>query len=166
SDVCSSDLVRKPIRSALMHAPDPPERVKRNHVRNVERALDLRRRQAGHPEVGVQQIVPAATARPPYEPRERLHVRQQVFLRYRLRRAGGNMKDTRARVPRDDLGLLRVVAPSEHVDLYASICQAPREVSDVDVLSAGIRAAERREGRRMIADHRYPKHWQNASLPL
>ena len=76
-------LVGEAVRVLLMQAAHPAERVEGDDEGRARRPLDLRRHQAGHPEVRVDQVVrhrAAACRSGACAAVNSLHVRQQLFL--------------------------------------------------------------------------------------
>jgi LmbE family N-acetylglucosaminyl deacetylase len=86
--------------------------------------------------------------------RELGHVLEQLLLGNEAARTGVDVDHARALAQLDGGRQLGVVAARQHVHAMAARGQPARDVRDVDVLPAGIDAAESGEGRSVLADHR------------
>src|SRR5215208_5864604 len=101
----------------------------------------------------MDEVVAAVPLDPGLHPRrEGGLVRKELLLRERLRRTGRDVDDANARSELDDLGLRWVVLAREDIDSIADGRKVPGDLGDVDVLAAGVDAAEGRQWRRVVRD--------------
>src|SRR5690349_21787075 len=148
-------------------ASDPTECVEGHDERQAQRLLDLGGDEARVEEVRVDEVVTPPGADPRRRPRAELwHERQQLLLGDRCRGTGGHMDDPDSPGELDDLGQRRVVPAGEDIDAVAERGEMPRDLGDVDVLATGVDAAQRRERRRVVRDHRDPAGHRTASASL
>ncbi len=139
---------------ALVAALDDAERVEGLHDGHAVVARGHQRRVARHPEVGVHDVGPVAAPGLHELGRERLHVDEQVVLGDRPRRPGVDVVDDDARRHLDALGQRRVVAARVDDNLGPAPGERLGERGDVDVLSARVDPAERRERAGVLGHHR------------
>jgi hypothetical protein len=132
------------------------ERVEGLHDGNRERARRLERRPAGHPEMRVHQIGRAALPRGAEAGGELRHQRPELVLRHARGRAGVDVLDHGAVRERDAVRQRSVVPPRVDDHVEAAPRERGGERRHVDVLAAGVGAAEHRERARMLRHHRDP----------
>jgi hypothetical protein len=135
-------LRRAGIGGTLVTALDRAERVERLHDRDSQRLGGAQGRVGGHPEVGVDDVGPLALPLLAQLRREGVHVRQQLVLGVRLGGAGLDVVDLGAAGERHAPRRGGVVAPGVDDDADAARAEALGQGGHVDVLAAGVLAAE------------------------
>ena len=145
-------LRRARVRIALVAALDDPERVEGVDDREAQALRGPRRREAGHPEVAVDDVRPVAAPLALELVGERVHVPEQLVLRQHARRAGVDVVDLDPGVERHAPRRRGVVAPRVDDDLGAPRRQPPGERGDVDVLAPGVDAPEDRQRASVLRD--------------
>jgi hypothetical protein len=139
-----------------MAALDGAQRVERVDDRDAEVARGLGRREARHPEVRVHHVRRLGGPALAQVARERVHVREQLVLGELGRRPGVDVVDDHAAGEGHLARAPRVVAPGVDDDLVAAAAERRRQLGDVDVLPAGVDAAEHRQRARVLGHHRDP----------
>jgi hypothetical protein len=155
-DACVFDvhaLRRELVGLVLVQPPHPSEGMKSDDERNSAFLLQAQGDQRRHEEVRVHQMVIAVFAgEVAHVSVEVLHQRQEIFLAHELRRAGGHVHHTQARLHLDDTGQVGAVASREDVYNVTEPREMPRDLRDVDVLPAAVDSARGRERRSVFTD--------------
>ncbi|VWC90157.1 hypothetical protein BCO18442_01828 [Burkholderia contaminans] len=145
---------------ALMEPAHAAECMKGRDERDAELPLHAQCRVARHEEIRVHHVdrVGFASHARDHAVRKRDHVRQQPLLGHVGRWSGRYVDHAHARADRHDFRQVRIVAARIDVDVEAALGQLLRDVRDIDVLPAGIDAADHPQRRCMLTDQRDSLH--------
>ena len=152
-------LAAQPLRGTgvgcpLVPALDRPERVEGLRHGDVRALGRLQGGQAGHPEVGVDDVGASVRSPVPRHPAaEPAHQRVEPVLGHRPRRPRRHVDDG---CPLPEGNALRQVVPvpaGVDVDLVAPAPEGACEGGDVDVLAAGVHTTQRGEGAGVLGHH-------------
>jgi hypothetical protein len=152
---------RAGVCGALVPALDHAESVEGLDDRDAGAGPRPQRRRAGHPEVGVYDVGPvpglAGAAPAPGQPGPELrHERRQRVLANGAGGPGRHVDDLDAGMELHDVGQAGRVAPGEDLDAVPAVREGRGEGGDVDVLAAGVLAAEDGERAGVLGDHGDP----------
>jgi hypothetical protein len=148
---------RAGIGGALVAPFHRAEGVEGLHDRDVAGATGGDRRKPAHPEVGVGDVRPPLGTPVRRHPRgEAAHVGQQLVLRHRCGRPGGDVHDVDPLAERHQFGQLGMVAAGVDPHLVAVGGECRGQLGDVCVLAAGVDATQGGERAGVFGDHRDP----------
>ena len=139
---------------ALVPALDRSERVERLRHRDGRALGRLQGGQAGHPEVGVDDVrAPVPGPVPRHPAAEPGHQRVEVVLGHRPWWPGRYVDHGRPLPEGHPLGQVRPVPAGVDLDLVPPAAEGAGEGGDVDVLAAGVDSAQGGEGAGVLGHH-------------
>jgi hypothetical protein len=134
-----------------LHRAERVERLQHRH-RGEQARRGLDRRQAAHPEVGVDDIGPGGHPAVAHDAGEHRHVREQLVLGEGLGRAGGHVDHVVAVRGAHPLRQRGVVAAGVDGDVVPALREPRGEGRHVHVLPPGVHPADGGERARVLAD--------------